>query len=141
MRFADVFINNPVKVTSGVILLVLFGLLTIVPPEIFPSPIRVPVQLTPNIDEPVVSVSTFWEGASPEEVEREIEIALTGSSILNIFSIMVTDPIMIGAAMAPITTADHGSTKAAPAVMPTNPARAPLQAIKISVVPFRISTM
>ncbi|MCZ6697915.1 MAG: efflux RND transporter permease subunit [Planctomycetota bacterium] len=72
MRFADVFINNPVKVTSGVILLVLFGLLTIVPPEIFPSPIRVPVQLTPNIDEPVVSVSTFWEGASPEEVEREI---------------------------------------------------------------------
>lgn len=72
MRFAEVFINNPVKVTSGVILLVLFGLLTIVPPEIFPSPIRVPVQLTPNIDEPVVSVSTSWEGASPEEVEREI---------------------------------------------------------------------
>ncbi len=72
MRTVDVFIQNPVKVAVGVILLVLFGLLTIVPPSIFPSPIRVPVQLTPSLDEPVVSVSTFWEGASPEEVEREI---------------------------------------------------------------------
>lgn len=72
MRTVDVFIENPVKVAVGVILLVLFGLLTIVPPSIFPSPIRVPVQLTPSLDEPVVSVSTFWEGASPEEVEREI---------------------------------------------------------------------
>ncbi len=72
MRFVDLFINNPVKVAVGVILLVLFGLLTIVPPEIVPSPIRAPVQLTPNVDEPVVSVSTTWEAASPEEVEREI---------------------------------------------------------------------
>ena len=72
MRFVDVFIQNPVKVTVGVILLVLFGLLTITPPSIVPSPLRTPVQLTPNTDEPIVSVSTTWEGASPEEVEREI---------------------------------------------------------------------
>ncbi|MFH1418244.1 MAG: efflux RND transporter permease subunit [Planctomycetota bacterium] len=72
MHLVDVFINNPVKVAVGVILLVLFGLLTIVPPSIVPSPVRVPVQLTPDLDEPVVSVSTSWEGASPEEVEREI---------------------------------------------------------------------
>ncbi len=72
MQFVDIFIKNPVKVTVGVILLVLFGLLTIVPPEIMPSPIRVPVQLTPNLDEPVVSVMTSWEGASPDEVEREL---------------------------------------------------------------------
>ena len=58
MHFVDVFINNPVKVTVGVILLVLFGLLTITPPSIMPSPIRVPVQLTPNLDQPIVSVST-----------------------------------------------------------------------------------
>ena len=44
---------------------------------------------------------------------------------------------MIGAAMAPITTADHGSTKATGAVMPTRPARAPLQAINMSVRPVR----
>jgi HAE1 family hydrophobic/amphiphilic exporter-1 len=72
MRFVDVFIQNPVKVMVGVILLVLFGLLTITPPSIVPSPLRTPVQLTPNTDEPVVSVLTTWEGASPEEVEREI---------------------------------------------------------------------
>ena len=72
MHFIDVFINNPVKVTACVILLVLFGLLTVTPPSIAPSPIRVPVQLTPDLDEPIVTVSTFWEGASPEEVEREI---------------------------------------------------------------------
>ena len=72
MRFVDVFIQNPVKVAVGVILLVLFGLLTITPPSIVPSPLRTPVQLTPNTDEPIVSVSTTWEGASPEEVEREI---------------------------------------------------------------------
>lgn len=72
MRLVDQFIRNPVKVAVCVILLVLFGLLTITPPSLLPSPIRVPVQLTPNLDEPVVSVSTIWEGASPEEVEREI---------------------------------------------------------------------
>lgn len=72
MNVIDFFIKNPVKVAVGVLLLVLFGLLTVVPPSILPSPIRVPVQLTPNMDEPVVSVTTLWEGASPEEVEREI---------------------------------------------------------------------
>jgi len=72
MHLVDVFIRNPVKVAVCVILLVLFGLLTITPPSIMPSPIRVPVQLTPDLDQPIVSVSTYWEGASPEEVEREI---------------------------------------------------------------------
>lgn len=72
MQLIEFFIKNPVKVAVGVLLLVLFGLLTVVPPSILPSPIRVPVQLTPNMDEPVVSVTTLWEGASPEEVEREI---------------------------------------------------------------------
>ncbi len=72
MHLVDIFIKNPVKVAVGVILLVLFGLLTIVPPSIVPSPVRVPVQLTPDLDQPIVSVSTSWEGASPEEVEREI---------------------------------------------------------------------
>ena len=50
-------------------------------------------------------------------------------------SIIINDAIIIGAAMAPMTTADQGSTKAAPAVMPTSPANAPLQAIRMSVFP------
>lgn len=72
MRLVDVFIENPVKVAVGVILLVLFGLLTITPPSIIPSPIRAPVQLTPTVDQPIVTVSTTWPGANAEEVEREI---------------------------------------------------------------------
>ncbi len=72
MKFVDVFIRNPVKVAVGVILLVLFGTLTVIPPSIAPSPLRAPVQLTPDTEQPIVTVSTVWEGANPEEVETEI---------------------------------------------------------------------
>lgn len=60
IRFA---ISNPVKVTVGVILTVLFGVLALT---------TIPIQLTPNVDEPVITVETNWSGRSPEEVEREI---------------------------------------------------------------------
>lgn len=60
IRFA---IDNPVKVAVGVILLLLFGVLAVV---------SIPVQLTPNVDATVLTISTDWEGKSPEEVEREI---------------------------------------------------------------------
>ncbi|MEM6458634.1 MAG: efflux RND transporter permease subunit [Planctomycetota bacterium] len=60
IRFA---ISNPVKVTVGVILTVLFGVLALT---------NIPIQLTPNVDEPVITVRTAWTGRSPEEVEREI---------------------------------------------------------------------
>ena len=33
---------------------------------------RLPVQLTPNVDDPVIYVRTAWPGASPVEVERQI---------------------------------------------------------------------
>ena len=33
---------------------------------------RVPIQLTPTVQRPVVNVTTVWPGASPEEVEKEI---------------------------------------------------------------------
>ena len=56
-------IDNPVKVTVGVILVVLFGIIALN---------VIPIQLTPNVDEPVITVETTWTGRSPEEVEREI---------------------------------------------------------------------
>src|SRR5918993_2683579 len=56
-------IRKPVTVTVVVLLLVMFGVLSV---------FRVPVQLTPNVDQPVVSVSTLWFGAQPQEVEQEI---------------------------------------------------------------------
>ena len=63
MKLVDMAIKKPVTVTVGVILLVMFGLISL---------LRIPIQLTPNVDMPEVSVETFWSGASPLEVEREI---------------------------------------------------------------------
>ncbi|MFW5682301.1 MAG: efflux RND transporter permease subunit [Phycisphaeraceae bacterium] len=60
IRFA---IDNPVKVAVGVILLLLFGVIALV---------RIPVQLTPEVDKPIITVETDWVGRSPEEVEREV---------------------------------------------------------------------
>jgi len=63
MKLVDTAIKRPVTVIVGAILLVLFGLISLY---------RIPIQLTPNVDLPEVSVETRWEGASPQEVEREI---------------------------------------------------------------------
>ena len=63
MGLIDFFIQNPVKVMVGVILTVLFGALAY---------LGTPVQLTPEVIEPQITVTTRWPGASPQEVEREI---------------------------------------------------------------------
>jgi HAE1 family hydrophobic/amphiphilic exporter-1 len=56
-------INNPVKVAVGVILVLLFGMIALK---------AVPIQLTPDVDRPVVTVRTVWQGRSPQEVEEAI---------------------------------------------------------------------
>jgi HAE1 family hydrophobic/amphiphilic exporter-1 len=56
-------IRYPVTTAVGVILVVLFGALAL---------FRIPIQLTPDVDEPNITISTVWPGASPQEVEREI---------------------------------------------------------------------
>ncbi len=63
MKVVDTAIKKPVTVTVGVILLVLFGLISL---------FRIPIQLTPNVDLAEISIETRWDGASPVEVEREI---------------------------------------------------------------------
>jgi len=60
IRFA---ISNPVKVSVGVLLLLLFGAISLV---------LIPIQLTPSVETPIVRVTTEWTGRSPEEVEKEI---------------------------------------------------------------------
>ncbi|TPV95991.1 MAG: efflux RND transporter permease subunit [Myxococcales bacterium FL481] len=56
-------IARPVTVMVGVILVVLFGVL---------SSSKLPIQLTPDISVPTLSVSTRWPGAAPVEIESEI---------------------------------------------------------------------
>ncbi len=60
IRFA---ITKPVVVLVGVILILLFGGVAFY---------QLPYQLAPRIEKPVVGVRTFWAGASPYEVERDI---------------------------------------------------------------------
>src|SRR5688500_11557872 len=63
MHLIEWLIASPVKVTVGVILLCLFGTIAIW---------QMPVQLTPEVQIPTLTVETRWPGASPQEVEREI---------------------------------------------------------------------
>ncbi|MFC1597125.1 efflux RND transporter permease subunit, partial [Planctomycetota bacterium] len=56
-------IQNPVKVAVGVILVLLFGLIALR---------AIPIQLTPDVERPVVTVRTEWPGRSPEEIEESI---------------------------------------------------------------------
>lgn len=58
-------IENPVKTAVGVILVLLFGVIALA---------RIPVQLTPDVDRPVITVRTNWSGRSPEEIEKSIII-------------------------------------------------------------------
>ncbi|MEE3262210.1 MAG: efflux RND transporter permease subunit, partial [Candidatus Latescibacterota bacterium] len=63
MKLIDSAIHRPVSAIVGVLLVALFGIIALV---------RIPVQLTPDVDRPIVTVTTFWAGASPEEIEQEI---------------------------------------------------------------------
>lgn len=63
MDYIRFSISNPVKVTVAVLLLLLFGLIGL---------FTIPIQLTPNVDQPIITVETNWTGRSPEEVERQI---------------------------------------------------------------------
>ncbi len=55
--------KNPVKVAVGVILITLFGVLALY---------RMPVQLSPDVQLPTITISTVWPGAAPPEIEKEI---------------------------------------------------------------------
>ena len=63
MHPIEACVRNPVKVTVGVLLVVLFGLISLA---------RMPMQLTPEVQIPTITVETRWPGASPQEIEREI---------------------------------------------------------------------
>jgi len=63
MDLIETFVRSPVKVSVGVLLIVMFGVIAIV---------KLPRQLTPDVEIPTITIETRWPGASPQEVEREI---------------------------------------------------------------------
>ena len=57
------FIRKPVTVAVAVILMVMFGIIGFQ---------KLPVQLTPDVETPLITVNTAWYGATPYEIEKEI---------------------------------------------------------------------
>src|SRR3989337_1710162 len=63
MKIVDTSVKHPVSITVGVILIILFGIISL---------FKIPVQLTPDVEKPRITVDTTWLGGSPQEVESEI---------------------------------------------------------------------
>ncbi len=63
MKMVEMAVKQPISVIVGVILSILAGIMAFN---------QVPVQMTPTVDSVVVSVRTFWENASPEEIESDV---------------------------------------------------------------------
>ncbi len=63
MTLTRISLSNPVAVAVGCILVAIFGLISLS---------RLPIQMTPNLERPVIQVSTPWRASAPAEVESEI---------------------------------------------------------------------
>ncbi len=63
MNLTKPALSNPVAVMSAVLLVLLFGAISLA---------RLPVQMIPNIEQPLIQINTGWRAAAPEEVESEI---------------------------------------------------------------------
>jgi len=73
-------VDRPISVIAIVIMVVLFGYIAL---------LSIPIQLAPDVNRPVITITTYWPGAAPAEIEREIlnvqEQELTGlESLKNI---------------------------------------------------------
>lgn len=63
MNLISASIQRPVAVIAAVLLVVLFGLIALT---------TIPIQLAPDVDRPIIEITTQWYGAAPAEIEREI---------------------------------------------------------------------
>ena len=63
MTLTKISLSNPVAVVVACILVAIFGLLSLS---------RLPIQMTPDISRPIISIETGWRAAAPNEVESEI---------------------------------------------------------------------
>ena len=63
MNLIKVSIERPIAVMAAVLMTVMFGLVALQ---------TIPIQLTPDVHSPVISITTSWPGAAPAEIEREI---------------------------------------------------------------------
>lgn len=65
MRLTQQSLKNPAVVAVIAAIVALLGIISIV---------RIPAQLLPNIEKPIITVINYWPGASPAEIESEIGV-------------------------------------------------------------------
>ena len=65
MKLIETSIARPSAVIAIVLMVVMFGALALQ---------VIPIQLAPDVNRPIITVTTLWPGAAPAEVEREIVI-------------------------------------------------------------------
>ncbi len=63
MDIVSFSIKKPVTIIVGIILVVMFGIISLS---------KLPYQLSPSVEQPIITVRTTWRGATPYEIEREI---------------------------------------------------------------------
>ena len=63
MNLIKIAIERPIAVMAAVLMIIMFGLVSLK---------TIPIQLTPDVRKPVITVRTNWAGAAPAEIEREI---------------------------------------------------------------------
>jgi multidrug efflux pump subunit AcrB len=73
MNLTETSLRNPAGVLVAILMVALLGIFALV---------KLPIQLFPNVEEPVISIFTTWRAAAPTEIESEIiepqERALAG---------------------------------------------------------------
>ena len=62
MTLTRLALGNPVAAFVAVLLVVLFGAIGLS---------RLPIQLTPEVEKPEITILTSWRAAAPEEIEAE----------------------------------------------------------------------
>lgn len=63
MNLIRLSIERPIAIVAMVLMIILFGYVALQ---------RIPIQMAPDVRQPVIIVKTSWPGAAPQEVEREI---------------------------------------------------------------------
>ncbi|MBT5940077.1 MAG: efflux RND transporter permease subunit [Rhodospirillaceae bacterium] len=63
MNIISLSIQRPTAVIAMVLMIVLFGWVSLT---------KIPIQMAPDVRQPVIIIKTSWRGASPNEIEREI---------------------------------------------------------------------
>ncbi|MFC1696010.1 efflux RND transporter permease subunit [Pseudomonadota bacterium] len=63
MTLTKISLSNPVAVIVACILVAIFGVISLT---------RLPIQMTPDISRPEITISTGWRASAPNEIESEI---------------------------------------------------------------------